>query len=199
MMDILVATTNQGKIKEIQKIFKESLPQIRLLSLAECGITLESPETGSTFTANALQKALFYSKQVKGTVTIGEDSGLAVEALDGAPGVFSARYAGEPKSDERNIDKVLMELENRENKNAKFVTAVALCLNGAEVISFSGEVHGVIIEERRGNSGFGYDPVFYYPPYEKTFGQLTTAEKNRISHRANAFKKLKEYLISNQP
>ena len=116
------------------------------------------------------------------------------QALGGKPGVHSARYAGEPKDDEKNIQKLLKELSGVENRKARFVTVVTLSRNGRVIESFTGEVEGILLREKKGTGGFGYDPIFYYPPFQKTFAELTTEEKNRISHRANAFKKLISYL-----
>jgi XTP/dITP diphosphohydrolase len=194
-LDLLAATTNKGKIKEIERLFKGSSPGVRLYSLSDYNIDIDCPETGETFLENAVEKSLFYSR-IKGNIyTVADDSGLAVEALGGKPGVRSARYAGQPKNDEKNIEKLLLELKESKNRKAKFVTVVTLSQNGKTIKSFTGEVEGIILEEKRGTGGFGYDPVFYYPPLQKTFAELTTEEKNKISHRANAFKKLKDFLL----
>lgn len=193
MMDILVATTNKGKVEEIEKLLNDGSLGVTLFSLADVNIDKDCPETGDTFHDNAVEKALYYSRMTD-IYTVADDSGLAVETLGGRPGVRSARYAGEPKDDDRNLDKVLAELKGNPDRKAKFVTVVTLSKGGKEIASFTGEVEGVLLTERRGTGGFGYDPIFYYPPFQKTFAELTTEEKNQISHRANAFKKLKEYL-----
>lgn len=193
-MKLLAATTNEGKIREIKKLLKESSLEIEFYSLADFNITVDCPETGDTFLENSIEKSLFYSRMKRDMYTIADDSGLAVEALGGRPGVHSARYAGEPKDDEKNIQKLLRELDYVENRKAKFVTVVTLAKNGRVIKSFTGEVEGIILKEKRGTGGFGYDPIFYYPPFQKTFAQLTAEEKNQISHRAIAFNKLKSFL-----
>lgn len=192
-MDLLVATTNKGKIKEIERLLKNSSLKIRLKSLSDFNINTDCPETGRTFHENAVEKSLFYSRLAGDIYTVGEDSGLVVEALEGKPGIHSARYAGYPKDDEKNIAKLLQELSNKRNRKAKFVTVVALSKNGEIIESFNGEVDGIILKERRGTNGFGFDPVFYYPPMQKTFAELHFEEKNQVSHRASAFKKLKDF------
>jgi XTP/dITP diphosphohydrolase len=195
MLDLLAATTNKGKIREIERLVKGGSPGMRLYSLSDFNIDIDCPETGETFLENAVEKSLFYSRMVSDMYTIADDSGLAVEALEGRPGVHSARYAGQHKDDEKNIEKLLKELKNIQNRKAKFVTIVTLSKNGKPIKSFVGEVEGVILKEKRGTGGFGYDPIFFYPPLQKTFAELTTEEKNRISHRATAFKKLKNFLL----
>ncbi|MCK5056709.1 MAG: RdgB/HAM1 family non-canonical purine NTP pyrophosphatase [Candidatus Aminicenantes bacterium] len=192
--NLLIATTNRGKIREIEALLKEDFPGLKLYSLSDLNITLECPEAGHTFYENAAAKSLFYSKIAKNILTTADDSGLVVEALNGQPGIHSARYAGADCDDEKNTAKLLRELKHVKNRSAKFVTAVVLSKNGKMIKSFNGEVRGTILPEKRGNSGFGYDPVFYYPPLRKTFAQLTTREKNRVSHRANALKKLNTFL-----
>ncbi len=204
-LKLLAATKNNGKIKEIHRLFAESFLPIKVYSLADFNIDCDAPETGETFLENSREKSLFYSRMVKDVYTAADDSGLAVKALEGRPGVHSARYAsgagaesGQPKDDEKNIDKLLQELKDVavENRGAKFVTVITLSRNGCVMESFFGEVKGIILTEKRGKGGFGYDPLFFYPPLQKTFGELSTEEKNKISHRARAFQKLKEYLSS---
>ncbi|UCH98615.1 MAG: RdgB/HAM1 family non-canonical purine NTP pyrophosphatase [Candidatus Aminicenantes bacterium] len=197
MMKLLAATTNEGKIREIEKLLTGSSLEIEFYSLADFNITADCPERGETFLENSIEKSLFYSRMKGDIYTIADDSGLAVEALGGRPGVHSARYAGEPKDDGKNIQKLLLELNNTANRKAKFTAVVTLAKNGRVIKSFTGEVEGIILKEKRGTGGFGYDPIFYYPPLQKTFAQLTAEEKNQISHRAIAFKKLKEFLIVN--
>lgn len=196
MIELLVATKNRGKLKEIEKLFSSSSIRVKLYFLPDFNITVDCPETGETFIENATQKSLFYGKLVPDIYTVGDDSGLAVEALNGEPGIYSSRYSGPGATDEKNIVKLLEQLKNINNRKAKFVTAVCLSKNGQVIQTFTGEVEGIIIDEKRGSGGFGYDPVFYYPPLRKTFAELTTGEKNRISHRASAFQKLKEFLES---
>ena len=195
-MDLLAATTNKGKIKEIERLFEDSSLAIKLYSLSDFNIDINIPEKGDTFHENAAEKSLFYSRMVRDIFTIADDSGLVVEALGGKPGIHSARYAGQSKDDEKNIEKLLKELKNTRDRKAKFVTVVILSKNGEAIKSFTGEVEGIILKEKRGTGGFGYDPIFFYPPLQKTFAELTTEEKNQISHRANAFKKLKNFLLN---
>lgn len=202
-LKLLAATKNKGKAKEIERLFAGSSLPIKVYSLADFNIDGDAPETGETFLENSIEKSFFYSRMVKDVYTAADDSGLAVEALEGRPGVHSARYAsgtdpGQPKNDEKNIEKLLLELKDvaMENRVAKFVTVITLSRNGNVIESFFGEVKGIILKEKRGTGGFGYDPVFFYPPLQKTFGELSTEEKNKISHRAQAFQKLKEFLSS---
>ena len=195
-MELLAATQNKGKAREIEKILTEGSLEIKVYSLSDFNITADCPETGDTFLANSIEKSLFYGRMAGEIYTAADDSGLMVEALGGRPGVHSARYSGEPKDDERNIQKLLKELEGVENRKAKFVTVVTLSKSGTVIGSFTGEVEGVLLTEKRGTGGFGYDPIFYYPPFQKTFAELSTEEKNRISHRSAAFKKLKSFLNS---
>jgi XTP/dITP diphosphohydrolase len=196
MFDLLAATRNEGKHKEIEKLFTGGSIRVKLYFLPDFNITVDCLETGETFIENAVQKSLFYGKLVPDMYTVGDDSGLVVEALNGRPGIYSSRYSGPGATDERNIVKLLEQLQGIENRKAKFVTAVCLSKNGQVIQTFSGEVEGIIIDEKRGSGGFGYDPVFYYPLLRRTFAELTTEEKNQISHRARAFQKLKEFLES---
>lgn len=194
MIELLVATKNNGKLKEIEKLFQDFPFPIKMYCLTDLGIDADCPETGRTFHENAKAKALFYGTNFPHMYTVGDDSGLSVEALDGAPGVYSARFSGPDSTDERNIAKLLHELKDISNPKAKFVTVLCLCKDNTVIEYFQGEVEGVIITEKRGSNGFGYDPVFYYPPLQKTFAELSTQEKNRISHRSRAFQQLKEFI-----
>jgi len=196
MLHLLAATKNRGKLKEIEKLFSSSSIRVKLYFLPDFHITVDCLETGKTFIENAEQKSRFYGKLVPDMYTVGEDSGLVVEALNGGPGIYSSRYSGPGATEEKNIVKLLEQLQGIENRKAKFVTAVCLSKNGQVIQTFTGEVEGIIIDEKRGSGGFGYDPVFYYPPLKKTFAELTTEEKNQISHRARAFQKLREFLES---
>jgi XTP/dITP diphosphohydrolase len=196
MFDLLAATRNRGKLKEIKKLFRGGSIRVKLYFLPDFNISVDCLETGETFIENAIQKSLFYGKLVTDIYTVGDDSGLAVDALNGGPGIYSSRYSGPGATDEKNMVKLLEQLQGIENRKAKFVTAVCLSKNGQVIRTFTGEVEGIIIHEKRGSGGFGYDPVFYYPSLGKTFAELTTEEKNRISHRARAFQKLKEFLES---
>lgn len=198
MIELLAATTNKGKLEEIRKLFDDSSIPVKLYCLEDFNITVDCPENGTTFNENAEAKSLFYSRMAPGFYTVGDDSGLAVDALDGAPGVYSSRYSDPGATSEKNIVKLLQQLKNQPNRKAKFVSVVCLSKDNTVISHFTGEVHGEIIDEKIGDMGFGYDPVFYYPPYEKTFAQLTTEEKNKISHRALAFQQLKDFLLQQQ-
>lgn len=189
MVTLVFATSNRHKLDEVQKITGAGF---RIVSLAEINCREEIPETADTLEGNALLKAR-YVKEHYGYDCFADDTGLEVEALDNAPGVYSARYAGEEKSSEANIRKLLGELEGKENRKARFRTVIALILNGKEVL-FEGIVKGEIIPEKRGVSGFGYDPVFIPEGYTETFAEMGNETKNTISHRAEAVKKLDRYL-----
>jgi XTP/dITP diphosphohydrolase len=197
-MKLLIATTNPGKVKEISAILAaEGLRELGLdiMSLSDLP-EIESPdETGSTFAENALIKARYYYAET-GLSTLADDSGLEVEALDGRPGVRSARYAGESATDADRIAKLLQEIEfvPQEERGARFVCAAALVWPGGEK-TFLGDVSGVIVEASRGSGGFGYDPVFYYQLLGKTFGEMTPDEKSRVSHRGKAFRGLARWLV----
>lgn len=165
---------------------------IKLLNLQDINFTDDIPETSPTLEGNALQKArLIYDKFQIGCFA--DDTGLEIEALDGRPGVYSARYAGEDKNTEANMNKVLLELGGAENRKARFRTVIALILDGKEHL-FDGVVNGVILTEKRGGKGFGYDPIFMPEGHPKSFAEMTLEEKNNISHRAIAVKKLIEFL-----
>ena len=190
---LLLATTNQGKKREIEADFFE-LP-IRIFSLADLKIYDSFPETGETFMDNATGKSLFYSQKWEG-LTLGEDSGLEIEYLNNAPGVFSARFSDPGATDEKNNDKVLNLLEQVPDKErtARFVSFMVLSQKEKVIIELEGWVEGIIARERRGENGFGYDPLFFYPPLNRTFGQLSDKEKNKVSHRGRALIKLKAFL-----
>ncbi|MDO9629342.1 MAG: XTP/dITP diphosphatase [Acholeplasmataceae bacterium] len=187
MIEILIASHNQHKIKELRKILDHS--EIKLISLLDINEKDDVLEDGETFFENALIKAKYFANKHHVT-TISDDSGLIVDALDGRPGIYSARYSG--NGDYENNLKILNELENIENRRAHFVCEIVLCYPNGVYKSFSGEVHGYIANEIKGDHGFGYDTIFYVPEYQKTFGELDDDIKNRISHRANALKLLKE-------
>jgi|Deesub1362A_J573_1020465.scaffolds.fasta_scaffold00453_29 XTP/dITP diphosphohydrolase len=190
---LLLATHNQGKVTEIKK-YLSSLP-LGITSLHELGIKEKFEETASTFAANARGKGLFYARFTRG-LTLAEDSGLEIDALDGAPGVYSARFAGEKATDEDNIQKVLALLKGVPlfQRRARFVCWLVLVKNQEIISEIEEKVEGYIIEEKRGNYGFGYDPIFYYPPLKKTLAELKPEEKNRISHRGKALVRLKKFL-----
>lgn len=188
-MKLLFATQNQHKISEIKKIIS---PNIAIQSLGDIHDSTDIPETGTTLEENALIKARFvYTKFNQNCFA--DDTGLEVEALNGAPGVYSARYAGEPKSDEKNMIKLLEELKNKTNRKAHFKCVIALILNGKEIL-FEGILKGEILPEKSGTNGFGYDPIFLPENSSKTLAEMSMEEKNKISHRAIAVKKLVEFL-----
>jgi len=190
---LLVATTNPKKLTELQALLA-GLP-LRLSCLKDLLSYAEVPETGKTFEENAILKASGYAKQT-GFLTLAEDSGLCCDALEGAPGVYSARFAGEGKSDPENNQKVLRLLEGLPDncRQAHFVSAIALATPEKVVGTVTGEVHGYIALEPRGTNGFGYDPVFFYTPFGKTFGEVFEEMKHRVSHRAKALEKAKALL-----
>ena len=190
---IVIATKNKGKLKEFRSILADAYDEI--LSLEDFDDIPEIKETGLSFRENALIKAKATSDFLA-VDAIGDDSGLVVDALRGAPGIYSARYAGEGASDDENNEKLLSELKGENNRSAKFVCCIALvCVNGVKEF-FEGECRGEILLERRGRGGFGYDPVFSVPEHSKTMAELGLDVKNRISHRAIASEKLLSYFSS---
>ena len=201
-MKIVFATNNKHKLEEIRSILGES---IEVLSLKDIGCDVDIPETGTTLEENALQKAQYIYDNYHLSV-FADDTGLEVDALNGAPGVYSARYAGgEGHDSEANMTKLLKELGENNNRHARFRTVIALiekkdvcpcgCTSIKEIHRFEGIVEGEIIRERRGGEGFGYDPIFQPEGYDKTFAELGNDIKNHISHRARATAKLAEYLL----
>lgn len=190
MNEVVIATTNQGKIREIESILKDI--KVKVKSLKDFPDISEIEEDGLTFSENALKKAQLVSK-LTGRVTIADDSGLEVQYLNGRPGVYSARYAGENATDALNIQKLLKELQNvpYAQRKAKFRCVMVLCSPNGLCHSVNGECEGIIGFEPQGTYGFGYDPVFIVPEYNKTMAQLGPDIKNRISHRAKALEKLK--------
>lgn len=191
MKNICFASNNIKKLEEIKSALSG---KIEIISLAELGCTEELAETGDTLFHNAFQKARYVS-QTYGVDCFADDTGLEVVALDGAPGVYSGRFAGEPRSDARNVELLLNRMEGKDNRKASFRTVIALILHGEEY-SFEGKVDGVITEERFGEKGFGYDPVFRPEGYDRTFAELSMEEKNQISHRGRAVAKLVQFLLS---
>ena len=190
-MKLVFATNNKNKIKEVQALMPEG---IKLLSLEDIGCFEDIPETAPTIEGNAVQKAE-YVKENYGYDCFADDTGLEVAALNGAPGVYSARYAGEAKNNEANIDKLLQELEGKEDRSARFKTVIALHLDG-QLHSFPGICSGNIIFERKGLQGFGYDPVFQPEGKSITFAEMSLEEKSKISHRARATRKLIDFLTN---
>ena len=186
---LVVATNNAHKLEEIAAILGD---EMELLSLKDIRCNADIPETADTLEGNARQKAQYIYNNY-GMDCFADDTGLEVEALNGAPGVFSARYAGDGHDSEANMQKLLQELEGKENRKAQFRTAICLIMEGQEYL-FEGIVKGKIIEEKRGGAGFGYDPVFVPEGYDLTFAELGNDIKNTISHRARAVEKLCTFL-----
>ena len=197
-MRLIIASNNAHKVREIKEILGDYFSEI--LSLKEAGIAIDVEEDGETFEQNALKKAQEVLKIADADAALSDDSGLMVDALDGAPGVYSARFAGEGHDDAANNAKLMdmMRLVPEEKRTARFVSAVALARRGKEPMVCRGAVEGSILYAPQGENGFGYDPVFFVPELRKTFAQLTPEEKNAISHRGVALRafgeKLKEYM-----
>jgi len=189
-MKFILATHNRGKILEFRKLLL--FPEVDIVSMDDIPQIkcLKIEEDGKTFIENAVKKATTVAK-VSGYPVIADDSGLVVYALGGLPGVYSARFAGEKASDLKNNLKLLKEMEGIEDRRAAFVCVIALAFPNGKIFTYEGRCEGFITKELRGNKGFGYDPLFYYPPLNKTFAQMNMDEKNKISHRAKALQKLK--------
>jgi XTP/dITP diphosphohydrolase len=188
------ATTNPGKLREFRLALADSLGVEALPGLASM---TPCEETGVTFEENAAQKALYYSKHCDGHLFV-DDSGLEVDALGGAPGVYSARYAGPDATDEANNRLLLDRMRGVPERTARFICVVALAKSGQLVRTFRGEVEGLLAEEPRGLNGFGYDPVFYYPPFGCTFGEAPVERKMEVSHRSRALHSMRDYLLSSK-
>lgn len=187
-MKIVIATNNKNKVREFKSLFKN----IEFLSLSDINYTKEIIEDGKTFEENALIKARQIAKEL-GVIAISDDSGLEVDALNGAPGIYSARYAG-GHNDEDNNKLLLKNLEGVKNRKARYVCAICVCQPNLDYRIVRGTVEGRIIDERRGSEGFGYDPYFYVDEFKKTFAEVSLEQKNTISHRARALRKIKEIL-----
>ncbi|MGM0503650.1 MAG: non-canonical purine NTP diphosphatase [Bacteroidota bacterium] len=194
MMEIIFATNNHNKLKEVQQLLA---PKINLLSLADVGITGDIPEDYLTLEENALQKARIVHQQT-GKDCFADDTGLEIDALNGQPGVLSARYAGEEKDAEKNMQKVLRLLKNINNREAQFRTIIALIIQGKEYL-FEGKVKGEILRNKQGREGFGYDPIFKPLGFEESFAQMNINLKNEISHRGKATAKLVHFLRKQEP
>jgi len=188
-MNLIFATQNQNKANEIQKIVPEG---ITVLTLKDIGCTEDIPETAKTLEGNARLKS-FYVYENYAENCFADDTGLEVDALNGEPGVYSARYAGEAKSAQANMDLLLEKMKGEKNRNARFRTVISLVLNGEEY-QFEGVVEGKIREKKSGAAGFGYDPIFEPNGYSSTFAEMSTNEKNAISHRGKAVRKLIQFL-----
>lgn len=191
-MKLVFATNNKHKLQEVREILGSG---VEVLSLNDIGCNDDIPETADTLQGNALIKARYIYNKFN-VNCFADDTGLEVEALNGAPGVYSARYAGENNDSEANMQKLLHNLTGKSNRNAQFRTVIALIINGKEIL-FDGIVKGVITDEKMGNSGFGYDPVFIPEGYSKSFAEMSSEEKNSISHRYRATIKLNDYLKNN--
>jgi XTP/dITP diphosphohydrolase len=189
--ELVLATGNTGKAEEFSKLLKDVCENI--LSLKQLDNPPEVKEDGATFTENALKKARTIA-QYSGMLTLADDSGLVVDSLGGEPGVYSARYSGENATDKSNIEKLLTELGGNPNRKARFVCALALVNPSGEELVVEGYCEGEIINEPRGEGGFGYDPVFYLPDKYKTMAEIDSETKNKISHRAKACELLTEHL-----
>ncbi|MGO2988023.1 MAG: XTP/dITP diphosphatase [Staphylococcus saprophyticus] len=189
MEDIVIASTNKGKINDFKVIF----PDFNVIGIAEIIEDFDVEETGDTFEANAKLKSEAAAKALNKRV-IADDSGLEVFALDGEPGVYSARYAGTDKDDDANIDKLLAQLGDETDRSAQFVCVISMSTPGEETVQFKGTVQGEITLSKIGEHGFGYDPIFYLDDKNKTMAQLSAEEKSEVSHRGKAIEKLRQYL-----
>ncbi|MBC8318206.1 MAG: XTP/dITP diphosphatase [Desulfobulbaceae bacterium] len=182
-MLVVLATRNKGKMAELTELLKDFPVDLR--SLNDFGPIPEVVEDGATFDDNAYKKAIFTSRAL-GIPAISDDSGLLVEALDGAPGVISARYAGENATDRENLDKLLGEMKGQKNRKAAFECVISIAVPSGLALTYDGRCEGEILDAPRGESGFGYDPVFFYPDFGKTFAEAGAEEKNKVSHRGRA-------------
>lgn len=191
-MKLVFATNNKHKLDEVRKITAQH--NIEVVSLADIHCHDEIPETADTLEGNALQKAQYIQDKF-GLDCFADDTGLEVEALDNAPGVYSARYAGPGHDSEANMQKLLQEMEGKTNRKARFRTVIALII-GDKQYCFSGIVNGTITTEKKGENGFGYDPIFIPEGYEQTFAELGDFVKNKISHRAKAVEQLDHFLVN---
>lgn len=191
MTRIIAATKNQGKIREIQAILGKL--GFEVVSQGSTDIDVDIEETGTTFEQNALIKARAVAMMCD-DIVLADDSGLCIDALHGAPGVYSARYAGENATDGQRMEKVLREMEQEKNRKAKFVCVVAMVFPNGREITCTGETNGEITHEPHGTNGFGYDPIFYSNELKKTFAEADDDEKNMVSHRGRALRKLYEVL-----
>lgn len=201
MKKLIIASNNQKKIKEIKEILKEV--QLKVVSLEDENINIDVVEDGKTFEENARKKATeicdyLLNRGDKDFIVLGDDSGLEVEYLNGAPGIYSARYSGEHGNNEKNNEKLLENLKGikSEDRKARFVCQLALINDKKVYKAITGYVEGYILEELSGTKGFGYDPLFYYEPLKKSFGEATAEEKNGISHRGMALRKFKDEIKS---
>jgi XTP/dITP diphosphohydrolase len=186
---LVIATRNKGKTKEIKDLLKDFPVDIK--DIDDFGPIPHLEEDGDTFDENAYKKASFAAR-ILGFPALADDSGLTVEALKGAPGIHSARYAGENATDEQLYLKLLSEMEGMSNRKAAFECVISIAVPTSPALTYEARCEGLITQVPAGSKGFGYDPIFYYPPYKKTFAELTRQEKNRVSHRGKAFAELKD-------
>lgn len=193
-MKLIVASNNQHKISEIKKILEKL--DMNVVSLKDAGIDIEVEEDGKTFEENAYKKAKEVFDIVKDGYVLADDTGLMVDAINGAPGVYSARFSGEGATYEKNNAKLLDLLKNVKDKDrgAKFVCVMVLIMGDSRIVKVRGEIEGRILREPRGKNGFGYDPLFYVEEFGKTFAEMSDEEKNSVSHRGRALEKLREAL-----
>ena len=189
-MNILIlATRNKGKIREIKQLLKDQPVEIK--GLDDFGPIPEIEEDGTTFDENAYKKASFVSR-ILGYPAMADDSGLVVEALDGEPGIYSARYAGENATDQENCEKLTRKLKGKENRKAAFECVISIAVPTGAALTYNGRCEGMITREPAGENGFGYDPFFYYADLKKNFAEMSMEEKSRVSHRGRALKEVKD-------
>jgi len=186
---LVLATRNPGKTREIRELLKDF--PLKIKNLDDFGPTPDVEEDGITFDENAFKKASFTAK-ILGLPALADDSGLEVEALDGAPGIRSARYAGPSATDQEKTAKLLQAMEGKANRAATFTCVISIAVPSGVALTYEGRCEGLITEAPVGDNGFGYDPVFYYPPMQRTFAQLSSEEKNRVSHRGKALAELRD-------
>lgn len=186
---LVIATRNPGKTKEIQDLLK-GYP-VTVKNLADFGPIPEVVEDGETFEENAYKKSSFTAR-ILGLPTLSDDSGLCVDALDGAPGIYSARYAGENATDPENCQRLLRELKDKKNRKAAFHCVISIAVPTGAALTYENRCSGVILDAPRGENGFGYDPVFFYPEFNKTFAQISREEKSRVSHRGKALREMRD-------
>lgn len=189
LISIVIATTNKGKTAEIGEMLKDF--PVNIKNLEDFGPIPEIEEDGETFDENAYKKASMTAR-ILGIPALADDSGLLVESLDGAPGVHSARYAGEKATDKQRCEKLLKEMKGKTNRKAAFECVISIAVPTGPALTYEARCEGVIAEKPFGNNGFGYDPVFFFPPLKKTFAELSRTEKSRVSHRGKALDELKE-------
>jgi len=189
LISIVIATRNKGKTAEIREMLKDF--SVNIKSLDDFGPIPEIEEDGDTFDENAYKKASVTAR-ILGIPALADDSGLLVESLDGAPGVYSARYAGEKATDKQRGEKLLEEMKGKTNRKAAFECVISIAVPSGPALTYEAHCEGLITEEPAGQNGFGYDPVFFFPPLKKTFAEITRTEKSRVSHRGKALSELRE-------